>query len=206
MGRARDIANIINSGTFITPANASATYLSQTSASTIYSPASSTGLVLINATSFSAQSSVNINNVFSSTYDSYKIIVESSGLNNGDVFLRFRSGNTDLSSGYYGGGLSYQTNGTFTSSGARSNGTEIMIQEDMHGNAGTNGFSSFDVYGMNSSTGGTHQVVGFSQSSYTGVGRSFSYMTTNGGTRDGFVIFVPTNNMTGKVTTYGYKK
>jgi len=36
MGRARDIANLINSGTFITPASASATYLSQTSASTTY--------------------------------------------------------------------------------------------------------------------------------------------------------------------------
>jgi hypothetical protein len=31
MGRARDIANIINSGTFITPANASATYISKES-------------------------------------------------------------------------------------------------------------------------------------------------------------------------------
>jgi hypothetical protein len=36
MGRARDIANIINSGTFITPASASTTFLTQTSASTIY--------------------------------------------------------------------------------------------------------------------------------------------------------------------------
>jgi hypothetical protein len=38
MGRARDIANIINSGTFITPANASATYLPQTTASATYIP------------------------------------------------------------------------------------------------------------------------------------------------------------------------
>jgi hypothetical protein len=38
MGRARDIANIINSGTFITPTNASATYLSQISASSTYLP------------------------------------------------------------------------------------------------------------------------------------------------------------------------
>jgi hypothetical protein len=207
MARSRDISKVLSSNTTLaTDTEVAASYLTLTSASTTYAPVAAGGLVLINSTSFSAQSSVNINNVFSSTYDSYKIIVESSGLNNGDVFLRFRSGTTDLSSGYYGGGLSYQTNGTFTSSGARSNGTEIMIQEDMHGSVGANGFSSFDVYGMSSSTGGTHQVVGFSQSSYTGVGRSFAYMTTNGGTRDGFVIFVPTNNMTGKVTTYGYKK
>jgi len=36
MGRARDIANIINSGTFITPASASTTFLTQTSASSTY--------------------------------------------------------------------------------------------------------------------------------------------------------------------------
>jgi hypothetical protein len=36
MGRARDIANIINSGTFITPASASTTYLTQLSASATY--------------------------------------------------------------------------------------------------------------------------------------------------------------------------
>lgn len=38
MGRARDIANLINSNTFITPASASATYLSQISASSTYLP------------------------------------------------------------------------------------------------------------------------------------------------------------------------
>lgn len=36
MGRARDIASLINSNTFITPASASVTYLSQISASTTY--------------------------------------------------------------------------------------------------------------------------------------------------------------------------
>jgi hypothetical protein len=38
MGRARDIANIINSGTFITPASASASYLTASSASSTYLP------------------------------------------------------------------------------------------------------------------------------------------------------------------------
>jgi hypothetical protein len=38
MGRARDIANIINSGTFITPASASASYLTVSSASSTYLP------------------------------------------------------------------------------------------------------------------------------------------------------------------------
>jgi len=38
MGRARDIANIINSETFITPASASASYLTASSASSTYLP------------------------------------------------------------------------------------------------------------------------------------------------------------------------
>jgi hypothetical protein len=46
MARARDIANIINSGTFITPASASTTFLTQTSASTIYQGAPNRNLII----------------------------------------------------------------------------------------------------------------------------------------------------------------
>jgi hypothetical protein len=187
---------------YATASAVSATYLSQTSASTTYALISAGGLVLINSTSFSAQSGANINNVFSSTYESYRIIVEATAANNANVFFRFRSGTTDLSTGYYGGGLLYQTNGSLTSSGARNNGTEIMIQQSTHG-GGPLGLSIFDVYGM---TSATHQVVGFNQSPYSGEGRSFAYMTTNGGTRDGFVVFASTGTISGKVTTYGYRK
>jgi hypothetical protein len=46
MARARDIANIINSGTFLTPASASTTFLTQTSASTIYQGAPNRNLII----------------------------------------------------------------------------------------------------------------------------------------------------------------
>lgn len=203
MARSRDISKVLSSNsTLATDAEVAASYLTTASANALYAPASAGGLVLINSTSFSEQSSVNINNVFSSTYESYRIIVEATAANNANVFFRFRSVTTDLSTSYYGGGLLYETNGTFTSSGARNNGTEIMIQQSTHG-GGPLALSIFDVYGMNSAT---HQVVGFNQSPYSGVGRSFAYMTTNGGTRDGFVVFASTGTISGKVTIYGYKK
>ena len=203
MARSRDISKVLSSNTTLaTDAEVAASYLTSASANALYAPVAAGGLVLINSTSFSAQSSVNINNVFSSTYESYRIIVEATAANNANVFFRFRSVTTDLSTSYYGGGLLYETNGTFTSSGARNNGTEIMIQQSTHG-GGPLALSIFDVYGMNSAT---HQVVGFNQSPYTGVGRSFAYMNTNGGTRDGFVVFASTGTISGKVTIYGYKK
>jgi hypothetical protein len=53
MGRARDIANVINSGTFITPATASATYATQTDFSntlwTTFTPTTS-GITIGNGT------------------------------------------------------------------------------------------------------------------------------------------------------------
>jgi hypothetical protein len=203
MARSRDISKVLSSNsTLATDAEVAASYLSTASANALYAPVAAGGLVLINSTSFSAQSGANINNVFSSTYESYRIIVEATAANNANVFFRFRSGTTDLSTGYYGGGLLYQTNGSLTSSGARNNGTEIMIQQSTHG-GGPLGLSIFDVYGM---TSATHQVVGFNQSPYSGEGRSFAYMTTNGGTRDGFVVFASTGTISGKVTTYGYRK
>jgi hypothetical protein len=67
MGRARDIANIINSGTFITPASASTTFLTQTSASTIYQGAPNRNLI-INGAMQVAQRATSLSSITTSLY------------------------------------------------------------------------------------------------------------------------------------------
>jgi len=61
------------------------------------------GLVLLNTTSFSAVASQSFNNVFSATYDNYRIVVNVSGNSNndGDQYLRLRSSGTDLTASSY---------------------------------------------------------------------------------------------------------
>jgi hypothetical protein len=115
MGRARDIANIINSGTFITPAAVSSNYLSQSSASSTYLPLTGgtlSGSLSVNGFSnsgrigFKASISSNITLTtgvifpFNYTYynygnyfntSTYKFIVPQTGFYQVDLQLRLES-------------------------------------------------------------------------------------------------------------------
>ena len=65
----------------------------------VYPPATSNqGLTLINTTSFSGVSSQAINTVFNSTYTNYRVFFNIKLSSDTDVYLRVRSGTTDLSS------------------------------------------------------------------------------------------------------------
>lgn len=72
------------------------------------------GLQHINTTEFSAQSTVLIQNVFSTTYDSYRIVLELSGAStNLAINTRLASGATiNTASNYSYGGLFGRSNGT----------------------------------------------------------------------------------------------
>jgi len=67
MGRARDIANLINSGTFVTPDSASTTFLTQTSASAIYQGAPDRNLI-INGAMQVAQRATSLSSITTSLY------------------------------------------------------------------------------------------------------------------------------------------
>ena len=61
------------------------------------------GMVLLNTTSFSAVASQSVNDVFSATYDNYKIIlnIDSTSSASYDLVLRLRVGGSDLSTTVY---------------------------------------------------------------------------------------------------------
>jgi hypothetical protein len=74
----------------------------QTTLNTMFSPITTTGLVLLNTTTFTAQSTVSIDNVFTSTYANYLVL-----LNHGDpassqtITMRMRASGADDSTGNY---------------------------------------------------------------------------------------------------------
>jgi hypothetical protein len=64
----------------------------------VYPPAAtSQGMTLINTTSFSAVASQSFNNVFSSTYDSYKVVTTITFSNQTNLNLRYRTSGSDNS-------------------------------------------------------------------------------------------------------------
>jgi hypothetical protein len=185
---------------FLTKTSASSTYLSQSSASSTYAPVAAGGLVLINTTSFSAASTISLNNVFSATYDNYKIQITLSSTTDADLQIRLRASGTDNSTA-----SSYNNQRLL----ATSTTVAGIRQTDSYFrsiNVRDNDFNALDftffrpfltkptlmnglvTYGENSGSGLQFFVGGHNQ--------TVSY--------DGFTFFGPT--ITGTVSVYGYKK
>ena len=96
MGRTRDVSKILTSNTSI---------LTLASASSTYQTRASNALVLLNTTTFTTQSTVSINDVFSATYDSYFIIISTDGSTTAQTLgLRMRVSGLDNSSNNYSDG------------------------------------------------------------------------------------------------------
>jgi hypothetical protein len=66
-----------------------------------FSPITTTGLVLVSSSTFSAVSSVTVSNCFSSSYDNYKIVLANTASSgNPEIYLRLRVSGTDTSANY----------------------------------------------------------------------------------------------------------
>jgi hypothetical protein len=83
------------------------------------------GMVLLNTTSFSAVATQSVNDVFTSSYRNYKILVNcNSSISGTNLFMRLRASGTDSSVSYYyglaqtsSGGVSAVINGNNVSDG-----------------------------------------------------------------------------------------
>jgi len=159
------------------------------------------GMVLLNTTSFSGVASQSINDVFSATYDSYRIIVHQAGTLAGQLRFRYRVSGADNSATNYrqqivgGDGASAfagrDTGLTFHLPGRTMNGvTTLSIFDVVNPFSSTLRAQQFGTY--NDSTSGNIAVVTIA--SQLDVTTSYT----------GFTILAETGNITGKVSTYGY--
>lgn len=162
------------------------------------------GLVFISTTSFSAVSSQSINNVFTSNFDHYRIIVgiETSSNTGTQVALRLRASGTDTTTNYASNGWYLQLNGA--SSGAEGSQTGFL---GVGYTSGVNSWSYFIGDVLYPNVARQTGLVGIDM-------RSDAYGTFRSGIQtgttqfDGVTIY-PANTtptFTGKVTIYGYNK
>ena len=90
------------------PQEGNACYLKDTDVIQVYTGSAwaaqsggSAGLTLIGTTTFSSSSAVNINNVFSATYDNYRVVATFSAAPSADLLFRYRvSGSDNTTSNY----------------------------------------------------------------------------------------------------------
>lgn len=159
------------------------------------------GLTLITKQTFSAATSVNVNNCFSATYENYKVIITiTSASGSAPCTLRLRVGGADNSTSNYGSSYAESNSGGVAN--RYSNAADGWIKSNI--NITTNFIWTFDinqpfltqrtafagVYGQEDSGARTGAPAGY-----------FNATTSF----DGFSIILASNNITGFVSIYGYK-
>lgn len=153
--------------------------------------------------SFTAQTSVSLNDVFNATYDNYRIIIQQQGTAAGQLRFRYRVSNADNTATNYrqqivggDGTLAFAARDiglTFHLPGRTMNGvTTLAIFDVINPFPSTLRAQQFGTY--NDSTSGNIAVVTIAQqldvtTSYTG-----------------FTILAESGNMTGTISVYGYNE
>ena len=159
---------------------------------------------------FSGSSSVSLNGVFTSTYETYLLTVNltDNSNNDGDILLRWRNAGTDSSASYYS---SYTGINTLASPGVinktqdpATNGHAIGKMDNSTKNSQ---YITVDITNVFLSNFTTNVFKGFGS---TDASNLFSY---NGGgnhrvtqSYDGFTLAAENGNFTGTLRVYGYRK
>ena len=158
------------------------------------------GLVHINTTTFSAVSSVNIDGVFSSSYDSYRLIVSGSQTQaaGSAVRIKLRSGGTSISSNY---GFSYINNTTSSSVGGLTAYENWDIGAFGSGNFGQSVIEIGGPFLLGQTTGIS------TAGNYTGQASLYirGLHQTDSTSFDGFSTYVQSGTITGTIRVYGYR-
>jgi hypothetical protein len=159
---------------------------------------SASGLTLLNKTTLSSTTNVSLNNVFSSTYDNYKILFEGSFVAGAtDVEMRLRVSSSDNSSAnYYAGRGTTNISGTFASAGQNGNDRWFMCSPTTaSGNFTIDMFRPFAA--VKTTFSGTFLSRNLDRGGYNA---GFFDTTTS---FDGFSIFFA-NACVGTLSVYGY--
>ena len=156
------------------------------------------GLSHINTTTFSAVSSVSINNVFTSTYDNYKVILKSTQTVADNLFIRFRVGGSDNTTSNY---TYYQFRGSGGSTLSQSITSDTQ-QIDPVGGTGRK-YITIDFFDPAPALFTGYNIVAGNQSTL-GVGLFFGQFGASTAF-DGFSMYPTTGTITGTIRVYGYK-
>jgi hypothetical protein len=171
-----------------------------------YQTKAANAMVLLNTTSFIAQSTVSIDNVFSSTYKSYKITgyIQSSTTNANNLRFRLRASGTDLTSGIYRivvhlGDTSQDVWGSLE----RTNSATSWLIARYGGRGG-----SFEHLISNPQLTDYTHLTGTSSIADENNARNLlsAGMVNNQLSYTGFTILTSAENMTGRISIYGFNE
>jgi hypothetical protein len=167
---------------------------------------SSGGLVLITSQSFSVASAVNVNNCFTSTYQTYRLIVDVSAASGVTLKMRMRASGTDATTNYsyaiyYGTKAAAAGNAEFASDNTFAETTAFAI-----GNmdATNGGGSLYDI--ENPQLARVTMISGWYNARGTGtLAGAMGGLHNTATAYDGFSIYPASGTITGTLRVYGYR-
>jgi hypothetical protein len=159
------------------------------------------GYQYISSASFSAASTVNVDNVFTSAYKSYVIYIYATGSTAAGVRIQYLKATVPKTSGYYGGILYSNFNGT---SG------QVPMNNAAQGTLGTIGttgsFTRAEIGDPMLVSGASNFTYALFQNIYAQGGeQSVGGVLVASDTYDGFRLTTSTGTMTGSVRIYGIR-
>jgi hypothetical protein len=153
--------------------------------------------------SFSAQTSVSLNNCFNSIYQNYRVILSVETSQACHVQIRYRNSNSDNTTSNYFSGYWY-TNVATAATGTDTAGTASNVMSKMGYSNGAGVLTMFyDIYNpfLSKATGIT-ALQSRNDAVLSSVGGFFQAATPFDG-----ISFIPSaGNITGEVSVYGYNK
>jgi hypothetical protein len=163
------------------------------------------GMTFINRTTFSAQASVTIDSIFTSTYDTYLVVFERTAGSSGsaDLGFQFRYGSTTQAATYYGSTIKF-TSASPTYTGSANTASFTMLQDIS--TTGQPGSASAYINNVgNTSEQATIYGTGI-EGATPGGSNIFGCMQLTAQTYTGFILTPSTGTMTGEITMYGLAK
>ncbi len=202
----------IAGGAGVTVTNSSATVAQYSSATvirtgsdawTVVPAGSPSGLTLVNSTTITSQASVSFNNVFTSNYTNYRILLNCVNSGSGVLQMRLRASGSDNTTAIYQSQY-LEAYGSTVGAGIDGNNnvwpiTTVTTNRSYFiaeiSNPQTTTLTAMQInapINYNSSSG----IINFS--------RVFGYNATT--QFDGFTIYLSSGNLTGQISIYGYQK
>jgi hypothetical protein len=167
----------------------------------VYSPVTP-GLVKLTSVTFSAVASQSVNDVFSTTYDNYKILINTTDSNvNGSIAMRMRVSGADNTNNEYTRMRLYFDTGNSSAADNGSAGTSSFLVGNLQTTSGTQTTielsSPFLTQRTKHVTLANQTLNGFILSGTTTVTTSYTGFT---------LLPITAASMTGIVSVYGYNK
>jgi hypothetical protein len=162
------------------------------------------GMVLLSSLSFSGVATQDVLDVFSSTYENYRIVIRAHGSTNANLRMQYVLATTPTTANYARilMGIDISNNSLNNVNGSDSS----IILSELGNGATQTAAASLDIYSPNLAT--QTWVAGISYGSNSLTTQAFQYVARNSATSQytGVRLLPSSGNITGTISVYGYNK